>query len=92
MRVYSYYRFFFPLFILVVFLFVSSFILEAMAPQPSYFYSYMYRYGLLFMCAAAFLAVVNGGGKQQWDWMNQQNDLRRQQQKRIEQDNQRNIR
>ncbi|CAJ1029326.1 conserved hypothetical protein [Leishmania braziliensis MHOM/BR/75/M2904] len=40
--------------------------------------SNIYRYGLLFMCAASLLALMNDGGgtKESWEWMRQQYDLR----------------
>lgn len=46
----------------------------------------MYKYGLLFMCAAAVLALMNdgGGSKASWEWMNQQRELREQEKKRIQ--------
>lgn len=48
--------------------------------------SNMYKYGLLFMCAAAVLALMNdgGGSKASWEWMNQQRELREQEKKRIQ--------
>ncbi|CBZ28321.1 hypothetical protein, unknown function [Leishmania mexicana MHOM/GT/2001/U1103] len=38
----------------------------------------IYNYGLVFMCAASLLALMNDGGsaKESWDWMRQQYDLR----------------
>ncbi|TPP45974.1 Phosphatidylinositol 3- and 4-kinase family protein [Leishmania donovani] len=40
--------------------------------------SNIYKYGLVFMCAASLLALMNDGGstKESWDWMRQQYDLR----------------
>lgn len=47
--------------------------------------SYVYKYGLVFMCLTAVLALLmdEGSNKGQWDWMIQQRE-RREAQKRID--------
>ncbi|EPY35240.1 hypothetical protein STCU_01180 [Strigomonas culicis] len=45
-------------------------------PRWYNYQSFIYRYGLVFMCAASALAMLNDGGasKQQWEWMRRQYD------------------
>lgn len=48
--------------------------------------SAMYRYGLVFACGAAVLALLNDGGstREQWEWMRQSYDTREAEKKRIQ--------
>ncbi|CAD2221513.1 hypothetical protein AGDE_01505 [Angomonas deanei] len=51
----------------------------SVSSTANYAWNGLRRYGLVFMCAASVLAILNDGGssKEQWNWMRRQYDERR---------------